>query len=182
MIKSNLKEGHYCLENKENIPMVFDVQMTTNREFHLVYAPLFPGKIRRHFLVQNEFAIFYGINPQNDAIEVNLNLKSLRDFPQIYFDNCTKFPNFSYKPKSFKNLINLWSSNMMTVYSFYINESSRYKEFDSIFSFQPLMNIYCSEGGKVDNLYNNSFFKFDTTFSQYLLKGKDAKYKFRKPN
>ena len=41
---------------------------------------------------------------------------------------------------------------MMTVYSFYINESSRYKEFDSIFSFQPLMNIYCSEGGKVDNL------------------------------
>ena len=57
----------------------------------MVNAPLLPGQIQRHFLLQDEWAIFYGMKPADEAEESHLNLKSINGFPEIYYDECSTF-------------------------------------------------------------------------------------------
>ena len=188
----NLYNGTFCLAKPENNVAIFDIQMSCNRELPLVHAPLIPGEIKRHFLMKGESAIFYGMKPKDEATEVNLNLKTLKGFPEMYFDNCTTFPKCNYAEGAFSVLTNPAPSNMITVYSFYTNETAEYKEFNPISSFQPIMIVYCGEGGKSEILGESSICIFDTsyftnldtihiyeesTFSQYLLAGEDDKYK-----
>ena len=191
-LDQNLYNGTFCLENTENSLSIFDIQMSSNRGLPLVHAPLIPGEIKRHFLMKGESAIFYGMKPKDEATEVNLNLKTLKGFPEMYFDNCTTFPNCNYAEGSFSTLTNPAPSNMITVYSFYTNETAEYKKFNPTTAFQPIMIVYCGEGGKDEILGESSFCIFDTsyftnldtihiyeesTFSQYLLAGEDDNYK-----
>ena len=191
IIDETQNEGYYCFQNTENRLMIFGIQMTNNTDIPLVHQPLVPGEIRRHFLVVGEYAIFYGMKPKDEAIEVNLNLKTITGFPKLYFDNCTTFPNCDYKGRSFQNLTNPAPSNMITVYSFYTNESSEYKEFNPTTSFQPIMIVSCGLGSKFDFggesmicFFETSYFTNldtiriyeDSSFSQYLLQGEDDKY------
>ena len=188
--------GYYCLKsnNNNNQLIAFAIQMTTHRNYQLVHPPLVPGEIRRHFLMKNEYAIFYGMKPENGATEVNLNIKALKGFPEMYYDECTTFPECSYSKESIEKekLIHPYPSNMMTVYSFYIKGEQKYKTYNPITTFQPLMIVHCDEGGKIDDFFSEDIFcEFETsfftnkdtininednTFSQYLLKGEEDKY------
>ena len=188
--------GYYCLKsnNNNNQLIAFAIQMTTHRNYQLVHPPLVPGEIRRHFLMKNEYAIFYGMKPENGATEVNLNIKALKGFPEMYYDECTTFPECSYSKESIEKekLIHPYPSNMMTVYSFYIKGEQKYKAYNPITTFQPLMIVHCDEGGKIDDFFSEDIFcEFETsfftnkdtininednTFSQYLIKGEEDKY------
>ena len=188
----SLEEGYYCLTESEKSISIFDIQMVNHEDFPLVNAPLIPGEIRQHFLRFGQIGIFYGMKPNDEATEGNLNIKILKGFPEMYFDECKTFPYCNYDYKKLETLANPVPSNMITVYSFYMNESSEYKEFNSISSFQPLMIVYCKEGGKKEFPGEDIFCEFqtsfftnmdtiflieETTFSQYLLKGEEDKYK-----
>jgi hypothetical protein len=161
----------------------------------MVYPPLYPGEIRRHILMQNQWAIFYGMKPDDDAKEANFNLKSLRGFPKMYIEEYSNFPHMSYTEDSFGKMVNPLPSNRITVYSFYLNETEEYRNYNPISKFQPLMIVYCDEGGNKESL-EGSFCEFETTyfsnkdtikifedgsFSQYLLGGEDDSYKIQFP-
>ena len=189
------KNGSYCLSSNSTTGdklLIFSIQMTSNRNIHMVHSPLIPGEIRRHFLMKNEWAIFYGMKPKDGAEEVNLNLKSLKGFPEMYYTDCTTFPACFYTEESIKELDHPYPSNMMTVYSFYIQDKPEYKEYNSITAFQPLMIVFCAQGGKKKIFDEDSFCEFETSyftnldtinlyedigFSQYLLKGEKDNYK-----
>ena len=67
---------------------------------------MIPGEIRRHFLEQGEIAAFYGLKPKETAKELNLNIKGLKGFPEMYFDECNNFPNCQYDINSLEGKIN----------------------------------------------------------------------------
>ena len=193
-------EGHFCLSDLESNtePIIFSIQMTTNKDVSLIHPPMIHGEITRHFLLQGEMAAFYGLKPGETAKEVNLNLKALKGFPEMYFFECDDFPNCQYNNDSLKEKAKLFPSNRMTVYSFYIEEEdSKYRSYSPITNFQPIMLVYCAEGGKVEYLGESTFCEFDTSyftnedriniyesssFSQYLLKGEEDKYKINIEN
>ena len=198
LVENKYKNGSFCLRSNsisgDNL-LIFSIQMTNNRDIHMVHSPLIPGEIRRHILMKNEWAIFYGMKPKEGAEEVNLNLKSLKGFPEMYYDDCTTFPACFYTEKSIKELNHPYPSNMITVYSFYMDDKPEYKIYNSITAFQPLMIVYCAEGGKRELLNEDTFCEFetayftnldtinlyeDTGFSQYLLKGEKDNYKIEK--
>ncbi len=174
---------------------IFSLQVAYNQDLHMVYPPLYPGEIRRHILMQNQWAIFYGMKPDDDAKEANFNLKSLRGFPKMYIEEYSNFPHMSYTEDSFGKMVNPLPSNRITVYSFYLNETEEYRNYNPISKFQPLMIVYCDEGGNKESL-EGSFCEFETTyfsnkdtikifedgsFSQYLLGGEDDSYKIQFP-
>ena len=180
------EKGYFCLKsNKNNDHLImFSIQMTSNSNIQMVHPPLLPGEIRRHFLLNGESAIFYGMKPKDDSTEVNLILKSLKGYPEMFYDNCTHFPYCTYNEDSFKTLKNPPPSNKITVYSFYKELDDEYMNYNSISSYQPLMIVHCKEGGKggyaLDDifcLFETSYFTNldtihlyeDSTFSQYLL-------------
>ena len=192
------KNGYFCLKNinRNNPLMVFALQMTTNSNLNMVHPPLYPGEFRHHFLMKHEFAIFYGMKPQDGVTEVNLNLKALKGFPEMYYDKCTTFPDCSYTEETLKNNKDLehpYPANMMTVYSFYLNETAEYKKYNPISAFQPLMIVHCGEGYNKEEVFkDDTFCVFETSyftnkdtvniyeeasFSQYLLGGEDDLYK-----
>ena len=192
--------GFFCLsglEKKEEL-LIFSLQMTTNRNLSLIHPPKIFGEIRRHFLLEGEFAAFYGLKPKETANEVNLNLKSLRGFPAMYFEECSDFPNCQYNFDSIKNKERIFPSNRMTVYSFYIKEEGgEYKNYNPITRFQPLMLVYCREGARHPGFRNKSYCEFDTSFftnedhmdlyegssfSQYLLKDEIDNYRINLQN
>ena len=177
--------------------------MTSNRNISLIHPVMYPGEIRRHYLLQGEIAVFYGFQPKETAKEVNLNMKAFRGFPEMYYDECETFPNCQYNADSLIDKINPYPSNRMTVYSFYLDnddvqeeeEEQKYDNYNPINSFQPVMIVYCSKGGKREKTQLNdqsSLCEFDTlyfsnedsiniyegsAFSQYLLKNETDKYK-----
>ena len=51
-------EGLYCLENYQNKLMIFSIQMTNSNYLQIIYPPLMPGEISKHYLKQNQFSIF----------------------------------------------------------------------------------------------------------------------------
>ena len=193
------RDGQFCLKKIESSDdlIIFSIQQTTNREKQLVHGPMMPGEINRHYLFEGEIAIFYGMKPGSNAKEVNLNLKSFKGFPEMYYDECTNFPNCEYNEESLKDKINPFPSNRMTVYSFYIEEENEeYKSYNPMTSFQPVMIVYCKKGGKPESL-DSAFCEFDTfyftnddtvkiyegnTFSQYLLDGETDYYKINLEN
>ena len=192
----SISEGQYCLSDldKSNTELIiFSIQMTTNKDISIVHPPMINGEIRRHVLFEGEIAAFYGLKQNETAKEVNLNLKALQGFPEMYFDECRSFHNCQYNNESLIDKKKLYPSNRMTVYSFYIDkESEEYKSYNPITSFQPIMIVYCAQGGKIEE-YGESFFcEFETsyftnedeiyiyegsTFSQYLLNDESDKYK-----
>ena len=193
-------KGYFCLTNMESYPnpIIFSIQMTTNRELSLVHPPMVHGEIRRHFLLEGEIAAFYSLKPKETAKEVNLNLKALKGFPKMYFDECENFPNCQYIDEYLKGKQPFFPSNLMTVYSFYIDEEKEeYKTYNPITNFQPIMIVFCAEGGKKESFGESSFCEFETsyftnedriniyegnTFSQYLLNNESDKYKINLEN
>ena len=196
-------EGYFCISNLESHTetIIFSIQMTSNREISLIHPPMIKGEIRRHILLEGEFAAFYGLNPKKTAKEVNLNLKALKGFPEMYFNECNDFPKCHYNNNSFKREERIFPSNRMSVYSFYIEEKSEdnidYKNYNPFSKFQPLMVVYCFKGGKDEKMGENSVCEFDTSyftdedtiniyennaFSQYLLEGERDRYKINIEN
>ena len=191
--ETTYEKGKYCLSYSGF--KIFSLQVAKNKNYHMVYPPLLPGEIRRHILMQNEWAVFYGMKPDDDAKEANFNLKSLKGFPKMYIDEYSNFPYMAYKEDSFARMVNPLPSNRITVYSYYLNETEDYRNYNPISKFQPLMIVYCAEGGDKES-FESSFCEFDTTyftnkdtinifedgsFSQYLLGGEDDSYKIYLP-
>ena len=187
------QNGTFCL--KYSGLKIFSLQVAYNRNYHMVYPPLLPGEIRRHILTQNEWAIFYGMKPDDDAEEVNFNLKSLTGFPKMYFEEYSNFPYMAYTEESFDKMPNLLPSNRITAYSYYLNEIGQYHQYNPISNFQPLMIVYCAEGGNKES-FESLFCEFETTyfsnkdminlvkdgsFSQYLLAEEYDSYRIRFP-
>ena len=190
ILNQSLEEGFYCLNNYENDLMIFSIQMINSESIQLIYPILQPGEITRHYLKKNQYAIFYGMKPTEGAFEVNLNLKSLKGFPEMYYDECKTFPECSYNINSVKKLQHPYPSNRITVYSFYLNETTN-KDYNPITNCQPLMIIHCAEGRKRDILedfyceFETTYFSDkdtinlykDITFSQYLYLDEYDKFK-----
>ena len=170
--------GYFCLtylDSNNKQPIIFSIQMTSNRNISLIHPVMFPGEIRRHFLLQGEIAVFYGFKPKETANEVNLNVKAFRGFPEMYYDECKTFPNCQYNASSLVDKINPFPSNRMIVYSFYLNdddaleeeEDKKYDNYNPITSFQPVMIVYCSKGGRMGNTGLNEqslLCEFDTLY------------------
>ena len=190
------KKGFICLENDKD--MIFSIQLSSyykdgvNDASQIIYTPLYPGEIQRHFLPKDKIGIFYGVKPTTGFKEVNLNFKIIKGFPEMYYDRCKKFPGCTYSyedqgkgSESLENLEHPVPSNMITVYSFYKDDDPSYGDYNPYSQFQPLMIVYCGDGGKEGTLeafyceFDTTIFTDkdsiklykDTTFSQYLLKG-----------
>ena len=197
------ERGQFCISNFEsyNHSIIFSIQMTSNKKISLIYPIKIPGEIRRHYLFEGEIAIFYGLNPKETAKEVNFNVKMLKGFPEIYFDECYEFPNCKYNKDSLKELNNPFPSNNIAVYSFYIKdkieENIEYNNFNPISNFQPAMIVYCSKGEKQIFFGERNICQYETiyftnedsinlyedaTLSQYLLKDENDKYKINLEN
>ena len=196
--------GQFCISNFDysyNHSIIFSIQMTNNKKIQLIHPPMIPGEIRRHYLFEGEIAIFYGLNPKETAIELNLNIKMLKGFPEMYFDECYNFPNCKYDNDSLKELNNPFPSNNIAVYSFYIKDKSEenieYNNFNPISNFQPVMIVYCSKGEKQIFFGERNICQYETfyftnedfivlyeagTLSQYLLKDEKDKYKINLEN
>ena len=189
--------GQFCLthldQNSNEELIIFSLQMTSNKKISIIHPPMIPGEIRRHFLEQGEIAAFYGLKPKETAKELNLNIKGLKGFPEMYFDECNNFPNCQYDINSLDGKINPFPSNRMTVYSTYFDEEkAEYKNYNPISNFQPIMLVYCAQGNKIYNVDQSAFCEFDTSyftnedrihiyegssFSQYLLNDEIDQYK-----
>ena len=162
ILNHSYEEGFYCLNNYENELMIFSIQMINSESAQLIYPILQPGEITHHYLMKNQIAVFYGMKPTEGAFEVNLNLKSLKGFPEMYYDECQTFPECSYNVNSLKNLEHPYPSNRITVYSFYLNETTN-QDYNPMTNCQPLMIIYCAEGGKGE-ISEDLFCEFETTY------------------
>ena len=189
--KETSENGYYCLEDINNGLIIFSIQMTNDNDIPLLfYPPLVPGEIKRHYLKKHQIGIFYGMKPDDDWDEINFNLKSLKGFPDMYYDEYDTFPNCQYTEESIKILTHPYPSNMITVHSAYKSEMEN-KLFSPISTFQPLMIIYCGEEIQ-SSLLEDSFCEFETsyftdkdaiylppdnTFSQYLYYDEIDKYK-----
>ena len=197
------ERGQFCISNFDSYkqPIIFSIQMTSNKKFSLIHPPMNPGEIRRHYLFEGEIAIFYGLNPKENSKEMNLNIKILKGFPEMYFDECYNFPNCKYDKDSLKELYNPFPSNNIAVYSFYIKdkieENIEYNNLNPINNFQPIMLVYCLKGEKQTffgerNICQYEAFYFTNedfitlyesgTLSQYLLKDENDKYKIKLEN
>ena len=153
------QKGFFCLKSSvENKPLIFAIQLTYNKE---IYQPLYSGEFRRHFLMKNEIAVFYGMEPKDGATEVNFNLKAIKGFPYMYYDGCTTFPDCTYTKQIIddKNLTQPYPSNRISVYSFYINNNPEYKKFNPIGKFQPLMVVHCGDGYNKEELGDDNLDK-----------------------
>ena len=86
------QKGFICLQNEKS--MIFSIQLSSYYKdidtdiSQIVYAPLYPGEIQRHFLPLGKIGIFYGVTPTTGFKEVNLNFKILKGFPEMYYDKC----------------------------------------------------------------------------------------------
>ena len=121
--------------------MIFSIQKTNYEAAQLYIPPIIPGEIQRHFLMKGQIAIFYGMKPDSTANETNLNLKVLKGFPEMYYDECKTFPECYYTNNTIQKLAHPYHSNMITTYSFYLNEENR--NYEPISNYQPLMIVYC---------------------------------------
>jgi hypothetical protein len=81
----------------------------------------------------------------------------------MYIDEYSNFPYMAYKEDSFARMVNPLPSNRITVYSYYLNETEDYRNYNPISKFQPLMIVYCAEGGDKES-FESSFCEFDTTY------------------
>ena len=130
------------------------------------------------------------MKPEEGAEEVNLNLKAINGFPEMYVDGCQSFPSCLYSEKEFPK-DNPIASNRITVYSFYIRENPIYADLNPISTTQPLMIVHCGGGG-IKEVFGSSFCEFKATFftdkdtinildgnsfSQYLLENEEDNYK-----
>jgi len=187
------KEGTFCL-NAEGLK-IFSLQVVNYLKNNLINPPLIPGEIRRHIIFRDQWAIFYGMKPDDEAKEANFNLKALKGFPRMYFDKCTTFPNCHYTNTSFDSMESPLPSNTLTVYSFYLNETDEYRNYNPISEIQPLMIVLCGEGGNTGTFeslvceFETSYFTDRDTikifeggpFSQFLLEGEVDNYKIQLP-
>ena len=188
--QNDMNEGYFCFEFEDTI--IFSIRITKNsNQQYMVNTPLLPGRIERHFLLKGEWTIFYGMKPTDEAQELNLNLKSINGFPEMYYDECETFPFCSYTLEQIKELPNPYPSNRVSVYSTYIKDKEEYKNSSPVSKFMPLMIVYCSEIENSDNI-EDTYCLFETTtftdkdtinlmndniFSQFLLIGEKDNYK-----
>jgi len=167
---SKVQNGYYCVgkQEKNDQFMVFSLQMRKEQTnpAQVYLPPLLPGEIKRHILLNGQMAIFYGSKPNDDAKEVNFNIKAYKGFPQTYSLNCTTFPYCHYTENSVENKKFIYPSNMVTTYSFYLNAlDDSVRNFNPISSFQPLIIVYCGKGGKEDEIFGEAqFCEFETTY------------------
>ena len=189
-------DNDFCIraldEYTNNFEIVFTLQLTSNKDDNLnrfIYSPLLPGVIYSHFLLKGEMAVFQAMKPKDGATEINFNMKALKGFPDMAFDECKDFPNCVYHPESLETSENPHHSNRMTVYSFYLDNNQK-KEFTPLTPFQPLLIVNCIEGTN-DEVHASDYCLFETsiftnkdrlnliegeTFSQYLLSGESDLY------
>ena len=182
-------DTQFCIEHSNTEEIIFSIQLTSPSLYEynqFIYPPHLPGVIYSHYLVKGEIAVFQGGKPNNEAKEINLNMKARKGFPIMHFDRCMNYPNCEYDKDStyYKDP---YHSNRMTVYSFYLSEE---EDFNAISTFQPLMIVHCLEGEKEEEA-ESYFCQFETsiftdkdrlhlfenqTFSQYLLKDEKDLY------
>ena len=163
ILDNSFKTGYYCLD--EPGLKIFSIQMTCNVETQLVTAPMLPGDIRRHFLERGQIAIFYGTKPRMNTKEVNFNLKSLKGFPEMYYTECPTFPECHYTTDDLEtsdDIEKLYPSNRFSTYSFYMKDETN-KDFSPISEVQPIMIVYCAEGGEQDIFGESAFCTFETS-------------------
>ena len=185
-----LEKTQFCIahSNTDSLEdIIFSIQLTSPELYkynQFIFPPHLPGVIYTHYLVEGEIAVFQGGEPNNEAREINFNMKARKGFPNMYFDRCLDYPNCEYNKDSdfYKKP---YHANRMTVYSFYLNDED---EYTTISPFQPVMVVHCVGGEKEEN---SRFCQFETsiftdkdrlhlvenqTFSQYLLKGEKDLY------
>ena len=189
------KEGLYCLNNIDNKLMIISIQMTNNNNVQAIYPPLLPGEISRHYLKHNEYSIFYAMKPPENAFEYNLNLKTIKGFPEMYIAYCDTFPDCQYSQNT-PDLERFYPSNRMQTSSNDLADFEDY-ELNPINNFQVLMVVYCGKGSKEEYSLENTFCEFETTyftnvdsinlyqdtsFSQYLLNLEEDNYEINLAN
>ena len=103
-------------------------------------------------------------------------MKARKDFPNMYFETFTDYPNCKYDIYN-KHYINPHHSNSMTVYSFYLKDLKDNEKYTIISPIQPLMVVNCIVVDEWE--VKDSFFcQFETSIftDQYLLKGEKDSY------
>ena len=190
---TNSKKTKFCVKYPDfelkKSEVIFTFQLNSNTLNHyskFIYPPQLPGVIYSHFLFAGQYAIFRGMKPQNNANEINFNMKAIKGFPNMLFDTPSDFPYTNYDDNNKLNdCIDPQPSNRMTVYSTYIKDPS-YVPFDPLSQNQPLIIVQCKKESNAESVcfFETSIFTDkdkmnlieDETFSQYLLEGESDSY------
>lgn len=200
LLNLNVKSGFFCIEplgdNSRETLVIVTLQSVSFDNSSLATPPVYPGEIRRYIMMKGQTAAFYGLTPTPNYKESNYNMKSLKGFPEMYYEHPNNFPLITSprkdQPPKGEKII---PSNRISVYSFY-KEPGEYDNMNSISNDQALMYVYCADGvrpqGQIDDLFCEfevTFFtNLDTikiveesTFSQYLDKEEIDNYRIKIP-
>ena len=187
--------SHREVDENKNINIIFSLQFTSaaykNYDQYII-PPQLPGVIYSHYLPKGAIGVYRGMQVKNGGTEINYNMKSLKGFPDMYFNRAIDFPEVQYKYEHLKDFDNPHHANRMSVYNFYLNDPQFqiYEGFNNLTPKQPLIIVYCLPG---DNSVEQSakFCQFETsifsnvdhisliekkTFSQYLLENEEDSY------
>ena len=193
------KSRSFCITYRENDNknknIIFSLQFTSaaykNYDQYII-PPQLPGVIYSHFLPKGAIGVYRGMKVEEGWKEINYNMKSLKGYPDMYFNRAIDFPAGQYKYQDLNNFDNPHHANRMSVYNFYLNDDKyeMFREFNSLTPQQPLIIVHCLKG---DNQLEMSakYCQFETsifsdkdrinliekkTFSQYLLTGEKDSY------
>ena len=182
-------KGFYCIEADNKI--ILTIQAYTFENALLSTPPAFPGEIRRYILKEGEKAAFSGIAYGEHATKENFNMKTIKGFPELYFNANGKFPDCS------KDIFRFDHPIVSNRFSTYLYEIKKGNNLSPISRNQPTMYIECPEGNKVlDGVYDK-FCEFeitifteidivkimeDNTFSQFLGENEQHYYQIKIPS
>ena len=167
----------YCDDDDKREEIVFSFQYLHFKSIvynQLIIPPQIPGYIYRHRILNGEKALFQGMITNNEATEINYNLKTISGFPDMKFYKCTNYPKCVLSDST--PVEDPHHTNRMTVKSFYLKDEQK---ITTISAFQPLLVVECTNSDKNEEscYFETSIFtnkdrlllKENSTFSQYLL-------------
>ena len=134
-------------ENK-NINIIFSLQFTSavykNYDQYII-PPQLPGVIYSRFLPKGAIGVYRGMKVKNGGTEINYNMKSLKGFPDMYFNRAIDFPEVQYRYEHLRDFDNPHHANRMSVYNFYLEDPQFqiFKDFNNLTPKQPLIIVYC---------------------------------------
>ena len=193
------KSRSFCIKYREkdnnNKNIIFSLQFTSaaykNYDQYII-TPQLPGVIYSHFLPKGAIGVYRGMKVKNGGTEINYNMKSIKGYPDMYFNRAIDFPVGQYRYEDLNNFDNPHHANRMSVYNFYLYDEKfkMFRDFNNLTPKQPLIIVYCLKGDNEVEM-NSKYCQFETsifsnvdrvnliekkTFSQYLLENEQDSY------
>ena len=104
------KSRSFCItyrkNDNKNKNIIFSLQFTSaaykNYDQYII-PPQLPGVIYSHFLPKGAIGVYRGMKVKEGWKEINYNMKSLKGYPDMYFNRAIDFPAGQYKYTDLNN-------------------------------------------------------------------------------